>query len=75
MIRPSIQISVPIDDLVEYVSDLDQDDFTEFITLLLDASTYLDGTPTTKLINALEGLPKDTIKRLGWTLAIMEKYP
>ena len=27
MRRPSIQISVPIDDLVEYVSDLDQDDF------------------------------------------------
>jgi len=75
MRRPSIQISVPIDDLAGYVSDLDQDDFTEFITLLLDASTYLDGTPTTKLINALEGLPKDTIKRLGWTLAIMEKYP
>ena len=75
MIRPSIQISVPIDDLAGYVSDLDQDDFTEFITLLLDASTYLDGTPTTKLINALEDLPKDTSKRLGWTLAIMEKYP
>jgi len=71
MRRPSIQISVPIDDLAGYVSDLDQDDFTEFITLLLDASTYLDGTPTTKLINALDAIPK----RLGWTLAIMEKYP